>query len=78
MSPEEKELLNKAVSLAEDNNKMLHAMKRSQRVSNIMNFLYWAVIIGSAVGAYYFIEPYFDEAKKMYESVSAGFKAWNP
>jgi hypothetical protein len=66
MSPEEIELLKKSVSLAEDNNKILHSMRRSQRISQIMSFLYWAVIIGSAVGAYFLIQPYVDQLKDIY------------
>ncbi len=60
MSPEEKELLNRAVELGEDNNKILHSMRRSQRIASFMRVVYWVFIIGSAVGAYYFIEPYVD------------------
>jgi len=66
MSPEERELLNRSVSLAEENNKMLHSMKRSQRMASIMRAVYWIFIIGSAVGAYYFIQPYVDQIKDVY------------
>lgn len=68
MSPEERELLNKAVSLGEDNNKMLRAMRRSQRISQFMSFLYWAIIIGSAIGAYYIIQPYVNQLMGAYGS----------
>jgi len=66
MSPEERELLNRSVSLAEDNNKMLHAMKRSMRMTSIMRALYWIFIIGSAVGAFYLLQPYIDQLKDVY------------
>ena len=66
MSPEERELLKRSVSLAEDNNKMLLSMRRSQRWASITRALYWVFIIGSAVGAYYFIQPYVDQAKSLY------------
>ena len=58
MSPEERELLNRSVSLAEENNKMLHSMRRSQVFSSITRAVYWIFIIGSAIGAYYLIQPY--------------------
>ncbi|OGI94251.1 hypothetical protein A3A03_03200 [Candidatus Nomurabacteria bacterium RIFCSPLOWO2_01_FULL_40_18] len=70
MSPEERELLNKAVSLAEENNKMLHSMKRSQRWSSIARAIYWIFIIGSAVGAFYLLQPYIDQLKDAYDGVS--------
>ncbi len=66
MSPEERRLLERSVSLAEDNNKILHSMKRSQRYASIMRAIYWILIIGSAYGAYYFIQPYFDKIISMY------------
>ena len=70
MSPEERELLNKAVSLAEDNNKMLRYMKRSAHVSNIMRVIYWLIIIGSGVAGFYILQPYADQLVQMYQSVS--------
>lgn len=66
MSPEERELLNKSVSLAEDNNKILHSMKRSMRYASIVRAIYWIFIIGSALGAYYFIQPYIDKLVGVY------------
>jgi len=66
MSPEERELLNRCVSLAEDNNKMLHSMRISQRWASVARAIYWIFIIGSAVGAYYIIQPYVDQLKDVY------------
>ncbi|MBI2627416.1 hypothetical protein HYW72_00620 [Candidatus Nomurabacteria bacterium] len=66
MSPEERELLNRSVSLAEENNKILLSMRRSQRWSSVMRAVYWIIIIGSAVGAYYFIQPYVDQLIGIY------------
>jgi len=74
MSPEERELLNKAVGLAEENNQMLHSMRRSQRWSSIARAIYWVFIIGSAVGAYYLIQPYVDQIKDLYGGASGVLK----
>lgn len=60
MTPEERELLERTAELAEENNDMLRSMRRSMRISRIIGILYWVVIIGSAVGAYYFIQPYLE------------------
>jgi len=60
MSPEERELLQRCVELAEENNSMLHSMRHSMRLARIMSIAYWVVIIGSAVGALYLIQPYLD------------------
>ena len=74
MSPEERELLNKAVGLAEENNQMLHSMRRSQRWSSIARAIYWVFIIGSAVGAYYLIQTYVDQMKDLYGGASGVLK----
>ena len=70
MSPEERELLEKSVNLAEENNEILRAMRRSMRIARIMSFMYWIFIIGSAVGVYYLIQPYIDQLKSLYGGAS--------
>ena len=66
MDSESKKLLKDTFALAEDNNSILRSMRRSQRISSIFRFIYWAVIIGSFVGAYYFIEPYLNQLMDVY------------
>ncbi|OHA93174.1 MAG: hypothetical protein A3H52_03140 [Candidatus Zambryskibacteria bacterium RIFCSPLOWO2_02_FULL_39_26] len=70
MSPEEKELLKRSVALAEENNDMLRRMQRSLRISRFISILYWVFIIGSAVGAYYLIQPYLESLAGVYGSAS--------
>lgn len=71
MSPEERELLEKSVSLAKDNNKMLHSMRNSMRLASVMRAVYWLLIIGSAIGAYYFIQPYMDQLVSVYNGAKS-------
>jgi hypothetical protein len=70
MPPEEKELLEKSVVLAEDNNKILRSMRNSMRWGRIMTVVYWILIIGISVGAFYFLQPYVDQVIKTYGSFS--------
>ncbi|MES2215940.1 MAG: hypothetical protein V4481_01445 [Patescibacteria group bacterium] len=58
MTPEERSLLERTASLAEENNKMLRSLRRSGRISLAMRIGYWVVIILVSFGAYYFIQPY--------------------
>jgi hypothetical protein len=74
MSPEERELLNRSVILAEENNQMLRAIKHSMLWSRIMSVFYWVLIIGISVGAFYFLQPYLDQLMKTYGSVSNALK----
>ena len=72
MSPEEKELLKRTVRLTEENNDILRSMQRSMRIGRIMSILYWVFIIGSAVGAYYLIQPYLEAIVGGYSSTTSG------
>ena len=58
MTPEEKSLLERTHKLAEENNKILHGIRRSNRISAFMRIAYWTVIIVLSFGAYYLIQPY--------------------
>ncbi|TSC70650.1 MAG: Uncharacterized protein CEO12_230 [Parcubacteria group bacterium Gr01-1014_46] len=69
MTPEERELLQRSVKLAEDNNNMLRSINRSMKMARIMSVVYWVFIIGSAVGAYYLIQPYIDALVGAYGGV---------
>ena len=66
MSPEEKELFKRSIVLSEENNQILRSIQRSMRLARFMSFLYWIFIIGSAVGAYYIIQPYLNQLIGVY------------
>ena len=72
MTPEERELLKRCVDLSEENNSMLHSMRRSMRLARIMSILYWVFIIGTAVGAYYLIQPYLNAVTDLYGGAKGG------
>lgn len=74
MSPEERELLNRTVTLAEDNNKLLHSIRKSMRVASVARVIYWVFIVGSAVGAFYLLQPYVDQFKDAYSGVGDVFR----
>jgi hypothetical protein len=58
MTPEERSLLERTASLAEENNQMLRSIRRSNRISMIMRAVYWVLILLVSFGAYYLIQPY--------------------
>ena len=66
MDPESKKLLQDTLALAQENNEILHSMRRSMRIQRIMSSLYWAFIVLTALGAYYFIQPYIDQLMGVY------------
>jgi TRAP-type C4-dicarboxylate transport system permease small subunit len=66
MDPESKKILLETLELVQKNNNILQSLRRSMRIQRIMSFLYWALIIGSAFGAYYFLQPYIDQLMNVY------------
>ena len=69
MSPEEKQLLERAVALGEENNKILRGIRNSNRWGLVYKVLYWAVIIALSYGAYVQIQPYVNSLMKEYASL---------
>ena len=55
---ETKELLEKELEIAQENNKILKKIQRGMRLANFFSILYWLFILGTAVGAYYFLQPF--------------------
>jgi len=55
---DENRQLEKTYELTKENNEMLKSIRRSQKMTKIFRIGYWVVVIGIAVGAYVFIEPY--------------------
>jgi hypothetical protein len=66
MDPESKKLLEDTHALVEENNKILHSMRRSLRFQHVLSILYWVIILGSAFGAYYFLQPYLQKIMVLY------------
>jgi small-conductance mechanosensitive channel len=59
MTPEERELLTRSIKISEENNRMLRGMRRSALISNFLRIVYWIIILATAFGTYYFIQPDF-------------------
>ncbi len=72
MDPHDKHLLEEAVELSRENNKILKSMQRSARIGRIITILYWTVIIGATVGAFYAIQPYIEQLLSVYSGIQGG------
>lgn len=46
--------------MIEENNKILRSMRSHQRWGSFFTAIYWILIIGSFVGAYYYFKPVLD------------------
>ena len=70
MDPEEKQLLQNALALIEENNKMLHKIRGVQKRETLWRVLKYVVIIAIAFSSFYYIEPYLNKILDMYSSIS--------
>lgn len=71
METEEKKLLQNTFNLAEENNKMLHKVRGVQKRHAIFSVLKIVIIIGIAVGAYYFLQPFVKSVLKFIQDSGA-------
>ncbi|MBI5139926.1 MAG: hypothetical protein HZA94_00530 [Candidatus Vogelbacteria bacterium] len=67
----EEDKLDKVIALCENNNKILKGMQRSARTGKFLKIVYWTVIIGSTVSAYYYLQPYIDELMRVYNQINS-------
>ena len=70
MDSESRQLLQNTLALAEENNKMLHKIRGVQKRGTLWQVLKLIVIIGIALGSFYYIEPYLNKIMDLYNSVS--------
>ncbi len=71
MTPDEKSMLAKSYDLAQENNKILRGMLSRARWGNFFRLVYWLIILALALGAFYYVKPYFDMMVKTYQSVTS-------
>ena len=72
MDPEDKQILKKTLELSRENNKMLHSIKKQMFYSRIFRIIYWAILLGAAIGLYYYIDPYINQIIDIYGGVKGG------
>ncbi|TAL49539.1 hypothetical protein EPN83_00110 [Patescibacteria group bacterium] len=75
MDSEDKRILGRTLELAEENNKMLKKLIRGARWARIVRFIYILIIVGSAVGIFYYIQPYLNQLVETYGSFKEGINS---
>ena len=63
--------LDELLELTRENNKILSGMRRTQRWSSFFSIVYWAVILGSIFGVYYYFQPTIQKYMKTFQ-ISVG------
>jgi polyferredoxin len=79
MDPNEQQQLKEALELARENNVLIKKMWRAVRWGRALKIFYWLFIIGVAIGAFYFLQPYIDTLQDVYggvQDVQANFRGF--
>ena len=69
MTPEQQKLLEETAELARENHRLLKKIHNSMRLGRAIRITYWVLIIGSAIGAFYFLQPYIDQLTGVYTGI---------
>lgn len=69
MDPESQKLLKETFELAKENNQMLRKIRSVQKWAAFWSLFKIFVIVGIALGTFYFLQPYLDGAMNTYNSV---------
>lgn len=77
MDIEERQKLHRILEVSEENNQMLKTMLRNMRWGRLIKGVYWVIIIGASIGAFYFVQPYFDGILGAYGGAKSSFESLN-
>ena len=66
MDEETKKLLTENYALNKENNEMLKKLVFFQKLNQVYRVAYWAIIILSAIGAFYFVKQYMGDLISVY------------
>ena len=76
MDPEDKIKLERALALSEENNELLRKIHRSLKLSRWVRVLYWVILLGASIGAFYYLQPYIDQVLGTYGSLRGGIEGF--
>ena len=69
MSPEEHRLLEEGATLSRENNNILRQLRGALRWGRFYSILKWVLVIGSTLGAYYYLQPYLFKLFDAYQTL---------
>ena len=56
--------------LAKENNRLIKKVYKHMVWGRVIKILYWVIIVGGALGAYWFLQPYFEKFFGVYEGAT--------
>jgi len=73
MEPDIKSLLEENLTLNRENNKLIKKVYHIQRWAQITRYAYWFIILGIALGAFYFVKPFLGNILNIYTGGNSSF-----
>ena len=73
MDEEDKKMLEETLELEKENNKLIRKVRSVQKQAHFFRVAYYVIIVGIAVGAFYFLQPYIDRVESVWDETSAIF-----
>lgn len=70
MDSESKKLLEETLKLAKENNKMLHSVRKVQKLYTFWSAFKVIVIVGIAFGSFYFLGPFVNKFIDIWNNIS--------
>ncbi len=67
----DKEFFDRLMQLTEENNRMLRRIRRAAFWTGISRIIYWIILIGISVGAFYYIQPYIQQFWDTYKALES-------
>jgi len=55
--------------MVQQNNRILHKLLNHQRYATFISLIKWAIILGTAFGAYYILQPYINNFVDIYNAI---------
>lgn len=64
-----KELVKRQAQLNADTNRVVHSMRRSQRMHTLMSVVWWVLVLGVSAYSYFtYVQPYVEQVVSAYGS----------
>ncbi|HEY9586379.1 MAG TPA: hypothetical protein VJJ27_01925 [Candidatus Paceibacterota bacterium] len=77
MSDPDDQKLQRILDLSESSNSILRSIKRAMWLGRVMHVLYWLVIIGVSIGAFWYLKPYINQIEQLYSGLKSGVNSTN-
>lgn len=69
MDPNEQRMIRESLQLSRETNILVKKIHRHLMIGRAFKAVYWIIIIGVTVGAFYFLQPYIESLQGVYGGI---------